>query len=133
MMAWAVRAAQLSQTRLMLILLSITILCGFTFMGVKYVEYKSKWEHGLLWGTNFDYNYVLHGGEHHGAGEDAISIRSIQRRNPCSCRRAAIAAGFGRESLSNRSFNRSAAMNTSQPPLLMNALPFPKRQWVPSG
>jgi cytochrome c oxidase subunit 3 len=72
-MAWAVRAAQLSQTRLMLILLSITILCGFTFMGVKYVEYKSKWEHGLLWGTNFDYNYVLHGGEHHGAEEDAIS------------------------------------------------------------
>ena len=67
-MAWAVRAAQLSQTRLMLILLSITILCGFTFMGVKYVEYKSSGSMVLLWGTNFDYNYVLHGGEHHDSG-----------------------------------------------------------------
>jgi hypothetical protein len=52
-MAWAVRAAQLGQQRLLVVLLSLTILGGFGFMGIKYVEYKAKWEHGLLPGTHF--------------------------------------------------------------------------------
>ena len=43
-MAWAVRAAQLGQRRLLVLLLSLTILGGFGFMGIKYVEYKAKWE-----------------------------------------------------------------------------------------
>jgi len=53
-MAWAVRAAQLGQRRLLILLLSLTICGGFGFMGIKYVEYKAKWEHGLLPGTHFD-------------------------------------------------------------------------------
>lgn len=52
-MAWAVRAAQLGQQRLLRVLLALTILGGFGFMGIKYVEYKAKWEHGLLWGTRY--------------------------------------------------------------------------------
>ncbi|HEX4822983.1 MAG TPA: cytochrome c oxidase subunit 3 [Candidatus Polarisedimenticolaceae bacterium] len=52
-MAWAVRAAQLGQRRLLVLLLSLTILGGFGFMGIKYVEYKAKWEHGLLPGSHF--------------------------------------------------------------------------------
>ena len=52
-MAWGVRAAQLGQQRLLKILLSLTILGGFIFMGIKYVEYKQKWEHGLLPGKHF--------------------------------------------------------------------------------
>lgn len=48
-MAWGVRAAQLGQTRKLVMLLAITILCAFGFLGIKYVEYKAKWEHGLLW------------------------------------------------------------------------------------
>jgi cytochrome c oxidase subunit 3 len=52
-MAWAVRASQLGQRRLLITLLSLTLLGGFGFMGIKYVEYKAKWEHGLLPGTHF--------------------------------------------------------------------------------
>ena len=52
-MAWAVRAAQLGQRRALVILLAVTLLAGFCFMGVKFVEYKHKWEHGLLWGEYY--------------------------------------------------------------------------------
>ncbi len=52
-MAWGVRAAQLGQRKLLIALLSLTLLGGFGFMSIKYVEYKAKWEHGLLPGTHF--------------------------------------------------------------------------------
>jgi cytochrome c oxidase subunit 3 len=52
-MAWAVRAAQLGQRKLLILLLSLTLCGGFGFMGIKFVEYKSKWEHGLLPGPRF--------------------------------------------------------------------------------
>lgn len=52
-MAWAVRAAQLSQQKSLVRLLSVTILCGFVFLGIKYVEYEHKWKEGLLWGKRY--------------------------------------------------------------------------------
>jgi cytochrome c oxidase subunit 3 len=52
-MAWAVRASQLGQRKLLITLLSLTLLGGFGFMGIKFVEYKAKWEHGLLPGRHF--------------------------------------------------------------------------------
>jgi cytochrome c oxidase subunit 3 len=52
-MAWAVRASQLGQRKLLITLLALTLCGGFGFMGIKYVEYKAKWEHGLLPGTHF--------------------------------------------------------------------------------
>ncbi len=52
-MAMAVRAAQLGKNRQVVALLAVTLLCGFGFLGIKYVEYKAKWEHGLLWGTKY--------------------------------------------------------------------------------
>jgi cytochrome c oxidase subunit 3 len=52
-MAWAVRASQLGQRKLLIALLSLTLLGGVGFMSIKYVEYKAKWEHGLLPGTHF--------------------------------------------------------------------------------
>lgn len=73
-MAMAVRAAQLEQKRALVILLSITLLCGFVFLGVKYVEYEHKWHAGLLWASQYnpqDHGHADHG-EHddaHGAGE----------------------------------------------------------------
>ncbi len=48
--AWAVRAAQLGQSKLVTQLLGITVLCAFGFMGIKAVEYGHKFEEGLLWG-----------------------------------------------------------------------------------
>jgi cytochrome c oxidase subunit 3 len=52
-MAWGVRAAQLNQKRTLVICLILTLLGACGFLGVKYVEYKDKWEHGLLWGKYY--------------------------------------------------------------------------------
>jgi hypothetical protein len=59
--AWAVRAAQLKQIRLLKLLLGVTLLCAFTFLGVKYVEYSHKWHAGLLWARS--YAPQIHHGE----------------------------------------------------------------------
>ncbi len=52
-MAWAVRAAQLGQRRVLVSCLVITLACATFFLGVKAVEYSHKWEAGLLWGAYF--------------------------------------------------------------------------------
>lgn len=51
--AWAVRAAQLGQRRLLVGLLAATLFCGCCFLGIKGFEYEHKWKHGLLWGARF--------------------------------------------------------------------------------
>ena len=51
--AWSVRNAQLAETKKLVINITITILCAFTFMGVKYVEYSHKFHDGLLPGKHF--------------------------------------------------------------------------------
>lgn len=53
-MAWGVRCAQLSQRRGLMVCLVLTLACAFIFLGVKYVEYSSKWHEGLLWGARFN-------------------------------------------------------------------------------
>ena len=60
--AWAVRAAQMGNKKLLVRLLAATLLCAFGFLGIKFVEYKHKWEHGLLPGTYF--KAPGHGEEH---------------------------------------------------------------------
>jgi len=52
-MASAVRAAQLGHTRWLVRLLAITLVCGFAFLGIKGVEYKAKWEEGVLTGGSY--------------------------------------------------------------------------------
>ncbi len=47
-MAWAVRAAQLSQHRTLVGMLGATLGCASIFLGVKAVEYTHKWDSGLL-------------------------------------------------------------------------------------
>jgi len=60
-MAWGVRASQLGQQKLLVLLLALTLLGGFGFLSVKYVEYKAKWEHGLLWAGQYDPHLESHG------------------------------------------------------------------------
>ncbi len=60
-MAWGVRAAQLGQQRLLVWMLVLTFLGGTGFMCIKFVEYKSKWEHGLMPGWVNSFYFV--GGE----------------------------------------------------------------------
>lgn len=76
-MAWAVRAAQLGQKKLLVVMLWITFACAGAFLVVKYFEYTHKFELGLypagwfkpvmaepLAGASSD----AHGGAAHGAG-----------------------------------------------------------------
>lgn len=59
-MAWGVRAAQLGQRGLLILMLFLTLACACGFMAIKFVEYKHKFHSGLLWGTNYAPQ------EHHG-------------------------------------------------------------------
>ena len=52
-MAWGVRCAQLGNRKGLMMLLAVTILCGFAFMGIKYVEYTHKIHEGILWGSHY--------------------------------------------------------------------------------
>lgn len=52
-MAWAVRAAQLGQQKLLKACLVLTLAGAAVFLGIKYVEYKNKWEEGLLWAGKY--------------------------------------------------------------------------------
>lgn len=75
-MAWGVRAAQLGQRRLLVGLLSLTLLGGCGFLGIKYVEYKSKWEHGLLWARS--YAPTHHDTAEHGADHGAAAAATTE-------------------------------------------------------
>ncbi len=55
-MAWAVRCAQRNRRVGLVVLLSLTLLGGCAFLAIKYVEYKHKWQDGLLWAGQFDPN-----------------------------------------------------------------------------
>lgn len=70
-MAWAVRCAQIGKQKGLVVLLVLTLLCACGFLGIKYVEYKAKWEHGLLWGKQ--YNPAVHEGHHEPGADDAAS------------------------------------------------------------
>jgi len=52
-MAWAVRAAQLKQRTILILMLALSFVLAGTFLGVKYVEYSHKWHHGLLWASRY--------------------------------------------------------------------------------
>ena len=47
-------AAQLGQNKLLVRLLAITLTCAFVFLGVKFVEYKEKWQEALLPGKLYN-------------------------------------------------------------------------------
>jgi len=49
-MAWGVRAAQLGNNRALIALLGLTLLGGAGFMGIKSIEYSTKWKHHLFIG-----------------------------------------------------------------------------------
>jgi cytochrome c oxidase subunit III len=51
--ATAVWAAQHGRRRLLTTMLALTIVMGCAFLGIKYIEYKHKWEEGLLWGKYY--------------------------------------------------------------------------------
>lgn len=60
-MAWGVRCAQLGQRAGLVVCLLVTLLCACGFLGIKYVEYKHKWQDGLLWAGQYDPHPSPHG------------------------------------------------------------------------
>lgn len=66
-MALAVRCAQKGQKTGLVINLAITLACAGIFLGVKYVEYQAKFEHGCLWTERFDLAKFKHYIEEHHA------------------------------------------------------------------
>ena len=58
-MAMAVWAAQVGKKKLIPMFLTATIVLGFIFFGVKYVEYAQKFHHHLVPGRNFDIAYCV--------------------------------------------------------------------------
>ncbi len=77
--AWAVRAAQLRQIGMLKLMILLTILCAFGFMGVKSVEYNGKWKHGLLWAGQYDPHLEDHGETSHDiAGEELADEAHVE-------------------------------------------------------
>jgi cytochrome c oxidase subunit III len=58
-MAMAVWSAQVGKKQLVTIFIVLTLLLGFTFLGVKVIEYKQKFDHHLIPGRNFDIAYYV--------------------------------------------------------------------------
>jgi cytochrome c oxidase subunit 3 len=79
--AWAVRAAQLKQIGILKWTIIATMVCALVFMGVKYVEYSSKWKHGLLWAAKYDH-HVEHVESDHGEAGDAEAHAEEQPGEP---------------------------------------------------
>jgi cytochrome c oxidase subunit 3 len=75
-MAWAVRCAQLGKRTGLLVLLALTMLGGCGFLGIKYVEYKHKWEEGLLPGHRFQPH--MEGADDHESDEsEEANVESV--------------------------------------------------------
>lgn len=80
-MAWAVREAQLGRRKRVLALLLATLMFAGGFLGVKYVEYRAKWEHGLLWAKAYHPDpHVLEGaaGAHGEGGHERTPPENAQ-------------------------------------------------------
>ena len=107
--AWAVRAAQLRQQKLLIACLATTIACAFGFLVIKYFEYTHKIHEHILFGRYFD-PCVSSGGTAAAHQEQrlpghqvdgAVELRHQQRRGgllrrPDDRRRSAPPAGPGR-------------------------------------
>ncbi len=74
-MALGVRCAQTNAKNGLIACLILTLLCACGFLGIKYVEYTSKWKHGLRFGKyyNPDEDYIREHGKGHGGDAGQVS------------------------------------------------------------
>ena len=66
-MAMSVWSAQTGRKQLLSLCLILTLILGCVFLGIKYVEYKQKFEHHLVPGSSFDISYHIN---HPSPGDD---------------------------------------------------------------
>ncbi len=76
-MALAVRAAQLTQKRALILNLVLTLICASGFLGIKFVEYSHKWHSGLLWAGQFNPHSVDGEGSHGSHGDASGHPESV--------------------------------------------------------
>ncbi|GAI43070.1 unnamed protein product, partial [marine sediment metagenome] len=80
-MAMSVWSAQTGKKQWITMFLSLTILLGFVFFGVKYVEYAQKFHHHLVPGKSFDIFYCVNNpAKCEDVKEDD---KKNESRNPC--------------------------------------------------
>jgi cytochrome c oxidase subunit 3 len=72
-MAMSVWAAQTNRKQLLPLCLILTLLLGGVFLGIKYVEYKQKFEHHLVPGFSFDLTYRIN---HPAPGDDPKELKN---------------------------------------------------------
>jgi cytochrome c oxidase subunit 3 len=77
-MAFAVSAAQRGWRWRQVVLLGLTFLGACGFLAIKYMEYRPKIEHGLLWGQRFDPDPV-YVAAHYGGGHHAVAATGQDR------------------------------------------------------
>ena len=104
-MAWAVRCAQRSEQRPLILLLGATLLCGALFLGVKGIEYRQKWKHGLLWAGKFRAEAL----EHPSTGAAKTWVESAGAR---TTEAVAIARPTSAPATSNPPTSGTAALTT---------------------
>ncbi|MEQ9453785.1 MAG: cytochrome c oxidase subunit 3 [Phycisphaeraceae bacterium] len=76
-MAWGVRAAMLGQKQLLSIMLALTFLGGCGFMGIKTIEYSTKWNSELWPGTANAYYPV----DTEGLSSEEVAQKEVERLN----------------------------------------------------
>jgi cytochrome c oxidase subunit 3 len=84
-MAAAVWAAQRNRQRTLVGMLIATLVCACGFLGIKFVEYKHKWQHGLLWGKHYQPHEETHGisaENAHAAGVEAAGEHAEAKAVP---------------------------------------------------
>ena len=98
-MALAVHAHQQNNKKALIGLLSFVVLCSFAFLGVKTIEYGSKFREGLFPGPHFDYALANeeYAKEHPGSvheGADGTTVVEGQNGEPAVTFQAKPAVGF---------------------------------------
>ena len=75
-MAMSVWSAQTNRKKLLPVCLFLTLILGFVFLGIKYVEYKQKFDHHLIPGSSFDITYRMN----HPAADDSPKEIAAEKR-----------------------------------------------------
>lgn len=82
-MAWAVRCAQLGQQRALRWLMAVTLIGGYGFLGIKAVEYHTKWEHNLFFGHWHNTYYGWDGKQAvEGYFQEELKAQGAKREHP---------------------------------------------------
>ena len=75
-MAMSVWSAQTNRKKLLPVCLILTLILGCVFLGIKYVEYKQKFDHHLVPGRSFDISYRVN---HPAPGDDPKELEAEQK------------------------------------------------------